>query len=120
MAFDSLARNVQALDAVGINGTLRQPAGIGYLVRFGIEYFDKITTDDFTLLFGLGHSLQILEKLRAGIYANHVQSQTLVVAHHIPEFVLAEQTVIYKNTGQILADGTMQQYGGHRRIHTAT
>lgn len=41
MALDGLARNVQALDAVGINGALRQPAGIGYLVRFGIEDLDK-------------------------------------------------------------------------------
>ena len=120
MALDGLARNVQALDAVGINGALCQPTGIGYLVRFGIEDLDKIAADDFTLLLRLGHSLQILEELLAGIHANHVQSQAFVVVHHIPELILAKQSVVHKDTGQVLADGTMQQHGGYRRIHTAT
>ena len=120
MALDGLARNVQALDAVGINGALRQPAGIGYLVRFGIEDLDKIAADDFTFLLRLGHSLQILEELLTGIHANHVQPQTLVVVHHIPELILTKQPVVHKDTGQVLADGTMQQHGGYRRIHTAT
>ena len=119
MALDGLARNVQALDAVGINGALCQPAGIGNFVRLGIEDFDEIAADDFTLLLRLGHSLQILEELLAGIHANHIQPQTLVVVHHILELILAKQSVVYKDAGQVLTDGTMQQHGG-RRVYTAT
>ena len=78
-----------------------QPTGIGYLVRFGIEDLDKIAADDFTLLLRLGHSLQILEELLAGIHANHVQSQAFVVVHHILELILAKQSVVHKDTGPL-------------------
>ena len=89
-------------------------------MRLGIEDFDEIAADDFTLLLRLGHSLQILEELLTGIHTNHIQPQTLVVVHHILELILAKQSVVYKDAGQVLTDGTMQQHGGYRRVYTAT
>lgn len=68
---------------------------------------------------GLGDAFQILEKLFAGVYSNHVQTQTLIIVHHIPELVFTEQTVVHEDTCQVFADGAIQQHGSHRRIHTA-
>ncbi len=114
MTLDGLARNIQDLDAVGINGALRQPFHIVYLVRFYIEYLDKTAADNLTFLLRLRHTLQILEELFAGIHANHVQPETLVVVHHIPELILTKHPVVHKDTGQVLADGSIQQYSGYR------
>ena len=70
VALDGLAGDVQALDAVRIDSTLCQPFGIGYLMCFGVEHFHKVTTNDLTLLFGVGHALQVLEELLAGVHTD--------------------------------------------------
>ena len=119
MALDGLSRNIQTLDTVGINRSLRQPLGIGYFPGFRIEHLYEVAADNLTLLLRIGHSLQILEELRTGVHANHVQPQTLVVVQHILELVLTQHPVVYEDTGQILTDSLVQQHSGHGRIHTA-
>ena len=119
MALDGLSRNIQALDTVGINRSLRQPLGIGYFPSFRIEHLHEVAADNLTLLLRIGHSLQILEELRTGIHANHVQPQTLVVVQHILELVLTQHPVVYEDTGQILTDSLVQQHSGHGGIHAA-
>ena len=119
MALDDLARDVQALYAVGVNGALCQPAGIGYLVGFGVEHLHEVATDDFTLLFRVGHALQVLEEFLRRIHADDVQPEALVVVHHVLEFVLAQQAMVHEDAGQVLPDSAVQQHGGYRRIHAS-
>ena len=73
MTLDSHACDGQALDAVGVDGSLCQPTGIRDFVRLGIEHLDKVASDDFAFLLGVGHTRQVGKELVAGIYANHVQ-----------------------------------------------
>ena len=45
VALDDLARDVQRLDTVRVDGTLRQPLGIGDLLRLGIEHLHEVAAD---------------------------------------------------------------------------
>ena len=119
VALDHLAGDVQALDAVGIYGALRQPFSVGNLLRLGVEHLHKVAANDFTLLFRIGHTLKVGKEFLAGINANHIQSQSLIVAEHLLELVFAEHTVVHENTGQVFADSLVEQYAQHARIHTA-
>ena len=47
------------------------------------------------------------------------KSETLVVVHNIAELVLAQHSMINKDTGKVIANGTVEQYGTYRRIHSA-
>ena len=107
----------QALDAVGVDGALRQPAGVGDFARLGVEHFHEVAADDLALLLGVADAFQVLEELLAGIHADDIQAQALIVVHHVVELVLAQQAVVHENAGQVLADGAVQQHGGHGRIH---
>ena len=63
MALDDLARDVQALDAVGVDGALGQPLGISNLLGFGIEHLDEVAADDLALLLRLGDTGEVSEEL---------------------------------------------------------
>ena len=56
VALDDLARDVERLDAVGVNRALRQPLRVGDFVGLFVEYFHEVATDDFALLFGVGNA----------------------------------------------------------------
>jgi len=89
MAFDCLSRDVQTFNAVRVDSALCQPFGVGYFMCFGIEYFYKVTANNFTLLFRVSHAFQVFKELVAGIYTNYVQSQTFVVVHYVFKLILA-------------------------------
>ena len=86
---------------------------------FFVEYIDKTFTDDFTFLFRLGHSGQRFIEFLFCIYPDHIQSQMLVIFHHVLKLVLAQQAVIDEDTSEIFTDCLVQQYGCNGRIHTA-
>ena len=119
MALDDLACDIEALDAVGIDGSLGKPLGIGYLVRLLVEHLHEVAADDLALLLGFCHAFQVAEEAFAGIHTYNVQAQALVVVHHIGELVLAEHAVIYEDTGELVADGTVEQNGCHAAIHAS-
>ena len=119
MALDHLARDVQTLYAVGIDGALGKPAGIGYLASLGVEHLHKVAADDLALLLWVCNSRQVGEELLAGIHAYHVQPQHLIVVHHLAELILAQHAVIHKDTRQTAADGPVEQYGSYRTVYAA-
>ena len=90
-----------------------KPFGIGNLLSFGIKHLNEVATDDFALLFGIGNACQISKELLAGIYTNHIQAKHLVVFHHLRELIFAEHTMIDKDTGQLIANGTIEKYGSN-------
>ena len=118
MTLDDLACDIQTLYSIGIDGALCQPLGTFNLLGFGIEDLYKITADNLSLLLRIGHSCQIGKKLLTGINTDNVQSETLIIVHHIGKLILAQHSVINEDTGKVVADGTMEQYCCHRRIDT--
>src|SRR5271156_4737130 len=126
MALDGLrwAFDGRRFDHVGIESSLHQPGdgGAGLLVLEDvdcllIEYLDKFAADDLALLFRIEHSCQPGEKAVARVHSD--QPQTELVAHvllHLREFVLAQDTIIHKNTGEAVADGALHQHRGNRGI----
>ena len=119
VALDDLAGNIETLDTVGIDGSLSQPLGAFYLLGLGIEDLDEITAYNLALLLGIGHAGKDGKELVAGVDAHHVETETLVVVHHIGELVLAQHAVVYEDTGEVVTDGAVQQHGCHRRVDTA-
>ena len=118
MALDDLTSNIQTLDTVGIDSSLCQPLGSGLLLSLGIEYLHKVAAYNLALLLRIGHTSQVGKELLGCIHTNHVQTQTLVILHHITELVLAKHTVIYEDTSKILANGLVQKNGSHTGVDT--
>ena len=114
VALDDFAGDVEALDAVGIDSALRQPLGIRYFLRFGVEDFHKVAAYDLTLLFRLFHSGQVGKEFVAGIHANDIESESFVVVHDIAELVFAEHAVVHEDTGQLVSYGAVEQYCHNR------
>ncbi len=73
------------------------------------------------LIFGFGHVLQIGEKLLGGVdgYQSHALCSLEGVDHFI-RLAQAQQTVIHKDAGQLVADGMMHESGSDGGIHPAT
>ena len=118
MALDHLTGNVQALDAVWIDGTLSKPLGTGLLLSLSIEHLNEVATNNLTLLLWIGNASQICEELSRSIHANHIQAQALVILHHITELILAKHTMVNEDTSKVLADSLVQENGSYAGIHT--
>ena len=119
VALDYLTGDVEALYTVGIDGALCKPFGSLYLLGFGIEHLYEVAAYDFAFLLRIGHSGQVGEELLAGIHTHHIQAKALIVVHHIAELVFAQHAVVYEDAGEPVADGSVQQHGGHGRVDTA-
>ena len=118
VTLDNLAGNVQRLDAVGIDGALSEPTGIGNLLGLGIEHLDEVAANNLTFLLRFGNACKVGEELLAGVDANHIQTQTTVVVHDLLELVLAQHAVVDKDTRQTVADGPVEQYGSNTGVDT--
>ena len=55
----------------------------------------------------------------AGLHTLDVQAHVLIGLEHVLELVLAQQARIHEDAVEVLADGLVQQHGGHRRIDAA-
>ena len=119
VALDDLAGDVETLDAVGIDGALGQPTGIGDLGGLGIEDLDEVAAYDLALLLGIAHAGEVGEELLGGIYADDIEAETFVVAHDIPELVLAEHSVVHEDAGELMTDGAMEEHGGDAAVHAS-
>ena len=118
MALDHLTRDIKRLNAVGIDGSLCEPFGIGNLLGLGIKHLHKVATDNLTFLFRICHTCQVGKEFLTGIDAYHIESQHLVVFHHLRKLILAQHTVIHEDTGQVLTNGSIQQDSCNRGVHT--
>ena len=119
MTLDHRTRDRQRLDAIGINSSLCQPFHIFQFMSFRIKYIDKTFTYYLAFTFRLGNTFQFRKKLSTGIHTDYIQTETLIIVHHILELVFTKHTVIHKDTSQILTDRLIQQNSSYRRIHSA-
>ena len=88
-------------------------------MSFRIKYIDKTFTYYLAFTFRLGNTFQFRKKLSTGIHTDYIQTETLIIVHHILELVFTKHTVIHKDTSQILTDRLIQQNSSYRRIHSA-
>ena len=110
----------RAFDNVGVDGALRQPFGVGEFFLFCIKYFDEFGADDFAFALGVGNAGEFVKKLVFGVNVNHAHAQVAGKhVHHHLTFVLAQQAVIDEDTGELVADGAVNQRGGHGGIDAA-
>ena len=89
MALNHFAGDIQALDAVGIDRSLRQPFGVGDLLCLGIEDLHEIAADDFSLLLRLFDAGEVGEEFLASVHADYFQSQALVIAHDVVKLIFS-------------------------------
>ena len=92
---------------VGINGSLYQEIHGTDLLRLFLEYTDELFADDLSLMLRLGYSGQLAIETLLRIHTDKVQVIITVGTEdcfYLVALVLTEQAVIYKDTGQLLAD----------------
>ena len=88
-------------------------------MSFLIEDFHKVASDDLTFLFRFGNTIQISEEAFAGVHSYNIQSQALVIMHHIGKLILAEHAMIHKDAGELVTNGLMEQNGSHTAVHAS-
>ena len=108
------------LDYIGIYRALGQPLHIFEFGRLLVEHFDEHASDDLAFLLGIALALECLEKTLFCIDTDHAHSHVLRERrHHLIALAQAQQTVIDEHTGELRADGLVQQGCQHRRVDTA-
>src|SRR5690606_36340179 len=107
-------------DDVRVDGALGEELDVVQLAGLGIEDVDEGAADDLALLLRIGFAGEILQELRFGIGTDHLDAHVLGEhGHHLVAFVQAQQAVVDKYAGQLLADGLVQQRRDHRGIDAA-
>src|SRR5436190_17317609 len=79
-----------------------------------LKYFDEFIADQLSLRFGVGHSLEQFEKTITGVHI--FQTHVKILAENALDdffFSRAEQTVVYKNAGELVTDCPVQKRSGH-------
>src|SRR5690606_16742187 len=85
-----------------------------------LEHFDEQPANDLALGFGVGNAFQLTNETIHRI--NVDEMQIVVLAEHgndIRRLVLAHQTVVNKNTGELFANSLVDQQCGDRRVDAA-
>ncbi|RMO84521.1 Cytosine deaminase [Pseudomonas syringae pv. maculicola] len=104
------------LDHVRVDGALRQVLDVVQLAGFGIEHVDEGAADDLALFLWIALAFQVVQELFFGVGTNDFDAHVLGEhGHHLLAFVQAQQAVVDEYTGQLIADGFVQQrrdYGG--------
>ena len=118
--FDFRRVSLAALDSVGINGALRKEARAVALADSVPEYVIKLRTDDIALFLRIGDAPELAEEFLLTVDADkvHVKKLGKGLFNKIA-LVLAHQSLVNKDAGELLADRPADQSGGNRRINTA-
>ncbi len=115
------------LDHVGVDGALGQEggalvAGIGgfQLGRLGLEHVHEQAANDLALLLGFAHAGELAQEQVAGVHTDHLGVQlALEHVHDHVAFMKAQQAVVNEHAGQLVADGAVDERGGHAGIDAA-
>src|SRR5690554_6237221 len=104
---------------MGINGALRQPFYILYVMDFFID--DLNNSASYDLAFGLRvrNPGQFAQETVPGINPYNIQAHMLIRFKHQGKFILSQEPVIDKNTGQVSTYCLVQQNGGDRTVHSS-
>ena len=79
---------------------------------------DELRPDNFALFLRVSNALEPDQEAFGGVHTNHAQADT--VAQHVQgllELIFPEKAGIDENIREAVADGTMNQHGGHSGVH---
>ena len=108
------------LDNIRVDRPLCQPPGIVNFCRLFFEYFHKEIADDFSLFLRISFTGKTGQKALFRINTDNLDPEIAGKSgHHLIAFAQAEQPVVHKDTGQLVADGPMNQRSRNRRINSA-
>ena len=108
------------LQNVGIDGALGQEVDALQLFGLIVEHLNEFLSDDFPLGFGIGDTGQLVQETVHGVHIDQVGVHFVTEdLDHLLRLPFSEQTVVYMNTDQLLANGLDQQGGHHGRVHAA-
>ncbi len=113
------ARDGERFNDVGVNSALSQPFDVGELVSFAVENVDEALAYHLAFTLRIGNAAESLIEIILGVYANHIQTQTSVVFHHLAELVETQQTIVNEDAGEAVTDGFVEQYGRHGGVYAA-
>src|SRR6266516_4275647 len=79
-----------------------------------LKYFNKFVADQFSLDFRIGHVFEQREETIAGVHVFQTHMKILA-ENSLHNFLLAraEQSVVHKNTGELVADCLVEKRSGH-------
>ena len=87
---------------------------------FAVEHLHEVSSDDFALLFRIGHPLEVIEEFLTGIHPNNMEPQTFVGVHHLGELIFPQHAMIDENASETVTDGAIEQCGADGRVHSPT
>ena len=109
-----------AFDHIGIKRTLREEFGTADFLRLFLEHVDEFAADEFALFLGVGLARQPRHKPVLGI-DDHQRDIVMVAEQGLDLFALvhAEQAVVDKHAGELLANRFVDEYCCDRAIDAA-
>ncbi len=113
------ARKAHAFNDIGIERALGKELGTVDLVCVFLEHVNKEPTNDLPLGFRVAHTVKFTQK-ELGLFGVD-DGQVHVVAEHTDDLfclVLAQQAVVNKNAGKLVADGLVDQSRRDRAVDT--
>src|SRR5947207_301134 len=115
-----IAADWHRLDHVGIKRSLRQEFGFTRAFGRSFENFDESAADDFSFPFRFSYASQPGKEKSGGILVLQLDLKmpTENLANHF-RLAAAQQTIIHKNAGQLIADRLMKQGRGYTGIDAA-
>jgi len=107
---------------VRINGALCQIVNSTDFLSFFFKYANEFFADNFTFAFRSSYSCQFAVEALACVNAYEVNIELTAFTENSANLfalVFAQQTVVYKYAGQLLADSLSQHSGTNAGINTA-
>src|SRR5690606_27020198 len=107
-------------DDIRIQGSLSQKLEVIELCGFLLEHINKLVADNFPFLLRIVDAGQLAEESLPRVDLDHLHIELADEGFHDAiRFAFAQQTVINKHTGQIVADRLMNQDGYNGGVNTA-
>ena len=102
------------LDDVGVDRALGEPLGGRELGGFFLEDLDEDAADDLALLFRIGDAGEFVHEAVDGIDDDELEAHVLFERFtDLFALVLAKEAVVDEDAGELLADGAVDERGGH-------
>lgn len=109
-----------ALDDVGIDRSLHEIVDFAEFFCFFTEYVDEVFADYLAFALRLPDAAKIGQEPFGSVDFYQVHSSFVAEdAHNVVCLVLAEQSVIDENTGEVIAYGFVKQGRRDRAVHSA-
>ena len=119
MGLDHSCIPASAFDHVRINGALYKIVHCTNLLGFPFEYPNEFLANDFPLPFRIGYTGQLLHKQCLCINPDKTNVPICKCSFHFVAFLFPQEAVVYKDTGQFIANCFGQQGSCNGAIYTA-